>query len=209
MAGLSDRRVRRRRGRRGLPARRAASPARGGGCSSTLAAARRRRSIALLARAVARRSRSLFLAVAGFGYLASNTSATSRLQLEVAEHQRGRIMALWSVAFLGLRPIASLTDGAIAGAFGVRAPGVVLAAARALAARGPAIYFLQRHHRSAYEAGVAFRRMELHFIADDLEEHAWYVDLVGRLRRGRRGASPPVALRRAKSPTSSETRRVA
>jgi MFS family permease len=69
----------------------------------------------------------VFLALAGFGYLASNTSATSRLQLDVAEHQRGRIMALWSVAFLGLRPIASLTDGAIAGAFGVRPAGVVLA----------------------------------------------------------------------------------
>ena len=87
-----------------------------------------------------------FLAVAGFGYLASNTSATSRLQLDVAAHQRGRIMALWSVAFLGLRPIASLTDGAIAGAFGVRAAGVVLAVP-ALAAAS-AIYFLQRHHRS-------------------------------------------------------------
>jgi MFS family permease len=69
-----------------------------------------------------------FLAVGGFGYLASNTSATSRLQLEVAEHQRGRIMALWSVAFLGLRPIASLADGAIADALGVRAAGVILAA---------------------------------------------------------------------------------
>ncbi len=87
-----------------------------------------------------------FLAVAGFGYLASNTSATSRLQLDVAAHQRGRIMALWSVAFLGLRPIASLTDGAIAGAFGVRAAGVVLAVP-ALAAAST-IYFLQRHHRS-------------------------------------------------------------
>jgi MFS family permease len=87
-----------------------------------------------------------FLAVAGFGYLASNTSATSRLQLEGAEHQRGRIMALWSVAFLGLRPVASLADGAIAGAFGVRAAGVVLAVP-ALAIAG-AIYFLQRHHSS-------------------------------------------------------------
>jgi hypothetical protein len=36
-------------------------------------------------------------------------------------------MALWSVAFLGLRPIASLLDGALAGAFGVRTAGVVLA----------------------------------------------------------------------------------
>jgi MFS family permease len=68
-----------------------------------------------------------FLAVAGFGYLASNTAATSRLQLDVAEHHRGRIMALWSVAFLGLRPAASLLDGALAGAFGVRTAGVVLA----------------------------------------------------------------------------------
>ncbi|HJQ51643.1 MAG TPA: MFS transporter [Gaiellaceae bacterium] len=68
-----------------------------------------------------------FLAVGGFGYLASNTAATSRLQLDVAEHHRGRIMALWSVAFLGLRPVASLVDGALADAFGVRAAGVVLA----------------------------------------------------------------------------------
>ena len=69
----------------------------------------------------------VFLALAGFGYLASNTHATSRLQLEVAESQRGRIMALWSVAFLGLRPIASLLDGTIAGTFGVRTAAVCLA----------------------------------------------------------------------------------
>ncbi|HZU20466.1 MAG TPA: MFS transporter [Gaiellaceae bacterium] len=83
-----------------------------------------------------------FLAVAGFGYLGSNTSATTRLALGVAPWQRGRIMALWSIAFLGLRPVASLVDGGVAGAFGVRAAGVVLAvpalagaAAAVLAAR--------------------------------------------------------------------------
>jgi hypothetical protein len=70
---------------------------------------------------------SVFLAIAGFGYLASNTSATTRLLLDVGEHQHGRIMALWSVAFLGLRPFASLADGAIGDAFGVRAAGVCLA----------------------------------------------------------------------------------
>jgi MFS family permease len=69
----------------------------------------------------------VFLFLAGLGYLASNTSATTRLQLGVSEAQRGRIMALWGVAFLGLRPIASLADGAIASAAGVRAAGVVLA----------------------------------------------------------------------------------
>jgi MFS family permease len=69
----------------------------------------------------------VFLFLAGLGYLSSNTAATSRLQLEVAESQRGRIMALWSVAFLGLRPLASLVDGAIASVAGVRVAGVVLA----------------------------------------------------------------------------------
>ncbi|HEY5295928.1 MAG TPA: MFS transporter [Gaiellaceae bacterium] len=81
-----------------------------------------------------------FLALAGFGYLASNTAATTRLQLSVAPSQRGRIMALWSIAFLGLRPVASLTDGALAAAFGVRTAGVVLSlpalAGAALAASG-------------------------------------------------------------------------
>lgn len=69
----------------------------------------------------------VLLFLAGVGYLASNTSATSRLQLEVAESQRGRIMALWGIAFLGVRPLASLVDGAIASAAGVRTAGVVLA----------------------------------------------------------------------------------
>jgi MFS family permease len=67
------------------------------------------------------------LFLAGVGYLASNTHATSRLQLGVEPWERGRIMALWSVAFLGLRPFGSIVDGAIAGAFGVRYAGVLLA----------------------------------------------------------------------------------
>lgn len=76
----------------------------------------------------------LFVAVGGFGYLASNTAATTRLQLGVAPSQRGRIMALWSVAFLGLRPLASIVDGALAGAFGVRVAGFALAAPALLGA---------------------------------------------------------------------------
>ncbi len=87
----------------------------------------------------------IFLFAAGLGYLASNTSATSRLQLEVAENQRGRIMALWSVAFLGLRPLASLADGAIAQAAGVRVAGVVLALP---ALAGAAVAVALTHSRS-------------------------------------------------------------
>lgn len=94
----------------------------------------------------------VFLAVAGFGYLASNTSATSRLQLEVAEHQRGRIMALWGVAFLGLRPLASLTDGALASVFGVRAAGVCLAVPALLIAA--ALLATERRKGAAAEAAA-------------------------------------------------------
>jgi MFS family permease len=95
----------------------------------------------------------VLLAVAGFGYLASNTSATSRLQLAVEEQHRGRIMALWSVAFLGFRPAASLLDGGIAGTFGVRTAGVVLALP-ALACAG-AILAVPRlaRYRSASASG--------------------------------------------------------
>lgn len=86
----------------------------------------------------------VFLVVAGFGYLASNTHATSRLQLEVEDSQRGRIMALWSVAFLGLRPVASLLDGTLAGAFGVRVAGVCLALPAFALAAVAAFYVAKR-----------------------------------------------------------------
>ena len=81
--------------------------------------------------------------VGGFGYLASNTAATTRLQLGVGEAQRGRIMALWSLAFLGLRPFASLLDGAIARAWSVRAAGVVLATPALLAGTAVALSALR------------------------------------------------------------------
>ncbi len=68
-----------------------------------------------------------FVLCAGFGYLSSNAAATTRLQLGVREDQRGRIMALWTVAFLGARPVASLVDGAISAAAGVRVAASILA----------------------------------------------------------------------------------
>jgi MFS family permease len=89
----------------------------------------------------------VFVFVGGFGYLASNTAATTRLQLGVGESQRGRIMALWSLAFLGLRPFASLLDGAIARTWNVRVAGVVLAAPALLAGAAVAVSALRRPRR--------------------------------------------------------------
>jgi predicted MFS family arabinose efflux permease len=68
------------------------------------------------------------LAASGFGYLAGQTRATTLLQLEVDDEQRGRVMALWSVAFLGTRPIASLLDGGLSKLVGVRATTLIMAA---------------------------------------------------------------------------------
>jgi MFS family permease len=67
------------------------------------------------------------LFLAGFGFLASQTAASARLQLRVADEHRGRMMALWSVAFIGVRPLASLVDGALGSTIGVRPAAILLA----------------------------------------------------------------------------------
>jgi len=66
------------------------------------------------------------LAFAGFGFLAASTSAIRELQLSIDPEHRGRIMALWSAAFVGVRPIAALIDGTIAGAAGPRVSALVM-----------------------------------------------------------------------------------
>jgi MFS family permease len=96
-----------------------------------------------------------FVAAAGAGYLSSNAAATSQLLLGVEEAMRGRIMALWSVAFLGIRPIASMIDGLLAGAIGVRAATAVMA----LPAFGVATALLLFARRASRERPAAPVRM--------------------------------------------------
>lgn len=56
----------------------------------------------------------LSLFVAGIGFLLGVTTTNSNLQHRLHEDMRGRVMALWSMAFLGSRPIAGLIDGVVA-----------------------------------------------------------------------------------------------
>jgi MFS family permease len=66
------------------------------------------------------------LMLGGAGYLIASTAWTTALQEEVEDRMRGRIMGLWTVAFLGTRPIAALIDGAMADLVGPRAAVLVI-----------------------------------------------------------------------------------
>jgi predicted MFS family arabinose efflux permease len=56
----------------------------------------------------------LFWFVTGVGFLFGITTTNSNLQQRLDENMRGRIMALWGMAFLGSRPLAGLIDGGVA-----------------------------------------------------------------------------------------------
>jgi len=67
------------------------------------------------------------MAVSGGGFIGGITRSSVRLQTEVPDLQRGRVMALWSVAFVGTRPLASLASGAIADLASAQVAALVLA----------------------------------------------------------------------------------
>jgi hypothetical protein len=68
----------------------------------------------------------LALVVAGFAFIGCATSALARLQHTIGDGEQGRMMALWSVAFMGTRPIASLVDGFVASALNVHVATLLL-----------------------------------------------------------------------------------
>jgi MFS family permease len=61
----------------------------------------------------------LALGVGGLGMAFALTSLTTMIQQQVPEDLRGRVMALWGVAFLGSRPIAAGATGALTDATSV------------------------------------------------------------------------------------------
>lgn len=83
------------------------------------------------------------IGVAGFAYLVTHTQATALLYAHTSEGQRGRVMALWALAFVGTRPLASLVTGWVADAVGVRAAALVIMAPVLVAA----VLALELHRR--------------------------------------------------------------
>jgi MFS family permease len=74
------------------------------------------------------------MALAGVGFLVAITSVTTQLQERVPDALRGRVLALWGVAFLGTRPFSAAIDGAIADLVSPRAAALAMAAAALAAA---------------------------------------------------------------------------
>jgi MFS family permease len=60
---------------------------------------------------------ALTMIVAGAGMTLSLTAFTTGIQQRVPDALRGRIMALWSIAFLGSRPVAAALSGVLSDAF--------------------------------------------------------------------------------------------
>lgn len=60
------------------------------------------------------------VALGGVGLTFSLNAFTTMVQADVPDALRGRVMALWSMAFLGSRPVTALSTGWLTDTFGVR-----------------------------------------------------------------------------------------
>lgn len=79
------------------------------------------------------------IAVGGAGYLLAVSDINATVQEGLADAVRGRVMALWSMCFLGIRPAAAVLHGWLGDVFSARTGAVVAAVAAvaaALALRG-------------------------------------------------------------------------
>lgn len=81
------------------------------------------------------------LGVAGAGFLAANTDVVCLLQEQLDPGIRGRVWAVWSIGFLGSRPIAAVAEGFVADRLGV---GVALAGMACVAVLGAGLMRVYR-----------------------------------------------------------------
>ena len=94
------------------------------------------------------------LAIAGVGMTLSLTGFSTMLQQRLPEDVRGRVMALWSVAFLGSRPAASALHGSVADLVSNQAAFLTAAATVGAIAWFTRPAVLHRQHGEAVEVGA-------------------------------------------------------
>lgn len=99
------------------------------------------------------------LALVGAVSVGFLSTGNSTLQLTAAPHMRGRVMALWAVAFLGSTPIGGPIAGAVSEAFGARV-GLGMGALACLVAAGLGLLVLRRVPRPAVDHPSSAPRAE-------------------------------------------------
>ncbi|CRK54541.1 Mfs transporter [Rhodococcus sp. RD6.2] len=91
------------------------------------------------------------LLLVGAGSVAFLSIGNSTLQLEAEPHMRGRVMALWSVAFLGSTPIGGPIAGAVSQHLGARV-GLLMGAVTCVVAGLLGLLVIRRQRRVTPEA---------------------------------------------------------
>lgn len=91
-------------------------------------------SLIVVALADSQPSTALSFVLCGIGMTCAFTSASVMIQQRVRSEYRGRVMAVWSMAFLGTRPISSALNGVVADQVSLDAALVVVAALVGIAA---------------------------------------------------------------------------
>jgi MFS family permease len=89
------------------------------------------------------------LLIGGVGYLLTVTTWTTGIQEEVSDELRGRVMAIWTLCFLGSRPLAAVADGSLADLLSPRASGLIMLIPVALAGAWLLVWSTQEAGRGA------------------------------------------------------------
>ncbi|MEQ1774305.1 MAG: MFS transporter [Burkholderiales bacterium] len=95
------------------------------------------------------------LAITGFGILATSVSVNMIVQTIVDDDKRGRVMALYTVSFMGMAPFGALAAGALADVIGVAA---TLTLSGTCCAVG-ALALVSRHTQIREELREAYARL--------------------------------------------------
>jgi MFS family permease len=118
-----------------------------------------------------------FVALAAMGWTSVTFLATGNttLQLEAAPTMRGRVMALWAVAFMGSTPVGGPVIGWVVAVAGARI-GLGVGAMSAFLAAAIGVVFVMKlgalHEREAAEPDVADRSGSVRSDLDGVAEGA-------------------------------------
>lgn len=95
------------------------------------------------------------IVISGMGYLAASSDVSTSLLELLDDGLRGRVMALWTMGFIGGRPVAALIDGALSDRFGPQAAVLVMSGILGVGAVGFSVW-LARSRGGLSPASIRF-----------------------------------------------------